>query len=481
MALGTTQRFTMLFCVCEVAFSIYYASVARALTGPGPGEFGNIAELQTALARLLKSGMADLSEESFDEETLDDDRPGSPAESIVLLKKDDLRAIDFRNSMRPWFRGAPWSSLRRQGVYRWLYWSIFNDHMPPPEQMPAAHQVTIDDALDQLQKRTGHFIPEGEGPQPLLLTLDPLNVSFRPLWWYLAVATINRYLESRLQTNYHTQRIKHQDLDFLLRIPQDWDSTSGLRPIVFIHGLGLGLLQYYTVLIDLFDSFPDRPILIPLQPQISQDIFHAHFLKPIPRRDIVPRYASLFTHLGWAAEPIEPASDDETLVADSPDLPTGVTLMSHSNGSYLHAWILKDHSALVDRSCFVDPVVFCSWEGDTCYNFLYRPCRTGIELIMRYFVGSEIGVANVLARHFDWSSNSLWYEEIPHAKDPSKALFVLGGKDDIINAPRVKKYLTSHGIKKGLFYDSAARHGESLIGGGEGYTKIIRWLKAQDE
>lgn len=53
---------------------------------------------------------------------------------------------------------------------------------------------------------------------------------------------------------------------------------------------------------------------------------------------------------------------------------------------------------------------------------------------MYYFVCSEIGVANFLHRHFDWSANSLWYEEIPHAKDPSKSMFVLGGKDFIVNS-----------------------------------------------
>ena len=37
--------------------------------------------------------------------------------------------------------------------------------------------------------------------------------------------------------------------------------------------------------------------------------------------------------------------------------------MSHSNGSFVHAWLLKAHPELFRRSCFVDPVTFCSWEG----------------------------------------------------------------------------------------------------------------------
>lgn len=53
---------------------------------------------------------------------------------------------------------------------------------------------------------------------------------------------------------------------------------------------------------------------------------------------------------------------------------------------------------------------------------------------MRYFVGTELGIANTIQRHFDWPSNSLWFEEIPNARDPKKTLVVLGGKDAILNA-----------------------------------------------
>lgn len=53
---------------------------------------------------------------------------------------------------------------------------------------------------------------------------------------------------------------------------------------------------------------------------------------------------------------------------------------------------------------------------------------------MRYFVGTEIGVANLLQRQYDWSSNALWYEEIPNARDYNKTFFVLGGKDIIVKA-----------------------------------------------
>ncbi|TFL05853.1 hypothetical protein BDV98DRAFT_560740 [Pterulicium gracile] len=477
-ALGTTQRTTFCLALCEAIFSAYYYHLERKVSAAGTFGPGNVAELQTIFTRLLKTGMANLPEEGYDEETLDTERPGSPAESITLLGNDDPRAVDFRHSIRAWFRNAPWSSLRRQGVTRWLYWTIFNDYMPSsPQQISSSHQAILDHTYDQLQKRTGYVIPEGEGSAPLLLTLDKMVVCFRPLWWYTALAVINRYLEYRLEKHYQTRRISHEGLDFLIRIPTQWNAQKGPTPILFIHGLGLGLLQYYTVFIELFGSFTDRPILIPLQPHISQDIFHPRYLTPLPRREAVKRYTSLITKLGWTSDIALGMGEDDSSFSVSG---RGVTVVSHSNGSYLHAWILKENPFMVSRSCFVDPVTFCGWEGELCYNFLYRPSRTGIELIMRYFVGTELGVANVLRRHFDWTSNSLFYEEIPHARDPQKALYVLGGQDDIVNSPRVKKYLTSHGIKKGIYYNPTARHGQALIGGGEGFPIILQWLRDED-
>lgn len=58
----------------------------------------------------------------------------------------------------------------------------------------------------------------------------------------------------------------------------------------------------------------------------------------------------------------------------------------------------------------------------------------GLELIMRYFVASELGICNLLRKHYCWTSNSLWFEEIPNATDPTKTLFMLGGKDNILNS-----------------------------------------------
>ena len=103
---------------------------------------------------------------------------------------------------------------------------------------------------------------------------------------------------------------------FLLRIPPGYDIERGPPPVVFIHGLGLGIVQYTRVLTHLLNHLPDQPLLIPLQPHISQDFFHPKHLQPIGRVELVESLHGLFVEFGW--------------VGDSSKRRQGVTILSHS-------------------------------------------------------------------------------------------------------------------------------------------------------
>ncbi|KAK7061796.1 hypothetical protein R3P38DRAFT_2831563 [Favolaschia claudopus] len=470
---GWRGKLFYVLALCEVLFSLYHQHLVSLVSVPWKHGSGNIAQLQIAFTRVLKSGLAVLPD---DGDLLDESRPASPAEPIIQLEASDPRGIEFRSVLRTWFGRAPWSSIRQREVKQWLYWSIFNKDLPEDHEMLPSHKSVLDETLESLEKRLGTKIPEGSNPaaSPIRMTLDKVCVYARPFFYYVLIFVVNWYLRSWYSKHWNLRHGSHKGLEYLVYIPENWDSVNGPRPTVFLHGLGLGLLQYYPVTRDLRLKFPDRPLLIPLQPHISQDIFHPSYLDPICRQDLADRLAGLMDELGWVDLPNK---DSDDLSKENAVVSPGVTMVSHSNGSYLHAWCLKQHPEIITRSCFVDPVTFCSWEGDACYNFLYRIPTTGFELIVSYFVGTELGVANLLRRHFDWSSNALWYEEIPNARDPSRTFFLLGGRDDIINAERVTKYLSSHGVRKGIWYDPNGLHGDALHSGGAGHTRVMQWLR----
>lgn len=110
---------------------------------------------------------------------------------------------------------------------------------------------------------------------------------------------------------------------YCIRIPETWDPVHGCRPIVLFHGLGMGLMQYKLLIYELLQNLSDRPIVIPLQPNISQDIFHPKFLKPMSRRKMTTCLSGLLRQLGWVSSKHRglPSSDSSS---------QGIVMLSHS-------------------------------------------------------------------------------------------------------------------------------------------------------
>lgn len=218
----------------------------------------------------------------------------------------------------------PWSSIRRQEMYTWIYWSVFN--APIPETIPPAHQSVLDEVLEMIHQRSGCQVLEGSsGVPPMRLTVDPIIARSRPLAWYGFVALANLFVRRNLQSCWSAQFGTYDGLDYMLRVPSDWNPETGPRPIVLLHGLGLGLTQYNLLLSHLLRTLPGVPLLVPLQPHISQDIFHPRYLEPPDRQEKARCVASLLEELGWV-DP-EDTADDK---AATPAPGRGVTVLSHS-------------------------------------------------------------------------------------------------------------------------------------------------------
>lgn len=113
----------------------------------------------------------------------------------------------------------------------------------------------------------------------------------------------------------------------MLYVPPDWKLSSGARPLLFLHGLGLGFAQYEAFVNKL--AHPDkttspassRPLLILLQPSISMNLFHPRHLKPPTRVETVSGIEALLHRYGWDKG--------------------GVDIVSHSMGTIIHGWIVK--------------------------------------------------------------------------------------------------------------------------------------------
>jgi len=135
---------------------------------------------------------------------------------------------------------------------------------------------------------------------------------------------------------------------YLVRVPEGWtadpNSVEASRPLLFIHGLGMGLAQYATLLnyFSIDKAIKDRPVMVLIQPSISMAFFSKGYLQP-------PDMQSSTVGIRRAAK--RHGFDK-----------SGMTVLSHSNGTIVHGWLIKEAPELCKRSCLVDPVTFCLWE-----------------------------------------------------------------------------------------------------------------------
>jgi hypothetical protein len=125
---------------------------------------------------------------------------------------------------------------------------------------------------------------------------------------------------------------------FLIRVSPFWNARGSSRPIVFIPGLGLGLIQYYPFLTDLLTTLPDRPLLILIQPHINQNVFHPRFLHPMGRHETAKCLIGLMSELGWVEGKTNGSESEEKeeIRVDfqygdmEGHVQQGVTMLSHS-------------------------------------------------------------------------------------------------------------------------------------------------------
>jgi pimeloyl-ACP methyl ester carboxylesterase len=219
--------------------------------------------------------------------------------------------------------------------------------------------------------------------------------------------------------------------------------TSKTRlPILFIHGIGVGLYPYTNFLREL--STRENKgcdgdvgiIALEIMP-ISSRITHSALEKDVMVREI----HTIIRHHGWAK----------------------FVLVSHSYGSIISTHLLKSPltAPAIGNVVLIDPVSFLLHLPDVAYNFTARQPVHANEHLLWYFGSKDIGVAHTLARRFFWSENIIWKEdlglEVEQWEGGRKVTVVFGGKDILVDTNTVGRYLVGASIKGPQISDKAIR------------------------
>ncbi|KAL8680854.1 MAG: hypothetical protein Q9186_002973 [Xanthomendoza sp. 1 TL-2023] len=341
---------------------------------------------------------------------------------------------DAESYLQGWFKGASPLEIRRENVKQFLCWSFLNKGdwglLDDPE---------LEDYADQLEIILGRKLPPGKGNATALrLTLDKVPMLHRPLIWYIVcVFTVDAithvYMMSqsfqfyRLPLKRFATVFPPQPLTLLAthttpaRTLSYWHRphTSKSRlPVLFIHGIGIGLFTYAHFLAQLNRKKDDQAdgetgvVAIEMMP-ISFRITHAALDQEEMRDEIL----KIVGKHGW----------------------TNFVLVAHSYGSVIATHLLHDQkiSSMIDSMLLVDPVSILLHLPDVAYNFTCRQPVEANEHQLYYFASMDMGVAHALSRRFFWQDNILWKHEL----GGRRVTIVLAGKDLIVNTHAVGQYL----------------------------------------
>ncbi|KAF2123921.1 hypothetical protein P153DRAFT_303194 [Dothidotthia symphoricarpi CBS 119687] len=354
-----------------------------------------------------------------------------------------------------WFLGARIGDIKRENVREFFEWALLNRETESEDEKKRRIQSHPDESRDEqeeldgyadgIQTMLGGKLEPGRGSaKSLRLTIDEVRMLHRPVIWYFAVLFVDTLTATRLRVNgfilYRTslssslsmippriaslatrQISSAPDLSYWYR-----PHTSKTRlPILFIHGIGIGLYPYVNFLSQIskddIQSADDGEVGV-IALEIMPICFH--ITKPILRSAEICRQVNII------------------LAQHGFDK---VVLASHSYGSVVSTHLLKDPTtaAKIGPIVFIDPVTFLLHLPDVAYNFTARTPRYTNELQLYYFASTDMMIAHTLARHFFWAHNILWKEDLHNRR----VTVSLGGRDLIVDTDTIGKYLNSTDLK----------------------------------
>ncbi|KAI0083186.1 hypothetical protein BDY19DRAFT_998779 [Irpex rosettiformis] len=354
--------------------------------------------------------------------------PLTRAERESLFAKCFATARDTE-SATGWFLFAPSHTICRDNVVEWLLWALYSS---PCDALVQDWEEELEGYVNTIEQLLGRKLEEGinKDIKCMKITLDPVISLHRPLLWYFIVAIVDSctatFLWSEGFTHYTQSRWYHY---FPPRLRSSFSKPSPhssisywyrphrsktKHPILFLHGIGIGLWPYTPFLSELIKSDPDVGIIVVENLPISMRISPP----PLTRIEMLEGLSSVLAFHSF----------------------TSYTVIGHSYGTVIAAHMLRSpaFSSHVASWILVDPIPFLLHQPSVAYNFVYRTPKTANEWQLWYFASRDPDIARTLARHFFWTENILWKEDLRGRK----VGVALSGRDQIVDAEKVRRYLT---------------------------------------
>ena len=338
---------------------------------------------------------------------------------------DDVNPYSF---LREWFSVPHLSHVSRMDLKMWLAWAVFDRQFE--EIVSPAAMSELEAMIADGERELGITVPltvSGEVVRPpaMRLNVDRVKADHRPLVYYIATGIMGFAGDAFLYfLGFRRERIG--PVFFWVRLASASRHSTGEfaidedTPLVFVHGVGMGLATYIPLLLKLSGPVRrpvNRTIILIELPHVSMKF----------NVDVVPRMDAI--------------AECTAIIMNRYNIHTPALWMAHSLGTFVFAAVQRLQPHLVAGVILVDPVCFLLWEPDLLRNFCYLNPETPMQIIQQYHISRELTISSYFHRHF-W-----WHECVQFAKNmPKHSLVFISENDVIYNTERVKRYLEKNGI-----------------------------------
>lgn len=308
------------------------------------------------------------------------------------------------------------SWLQRGNVEQWVahYW--FRGANPEDLEGRPRERQELGRLVDMVLESAGLMhLPRGRNPRVKCFRIfsDPLPVIHRPLFVYAGTSLLCPLctLQVMRLMGFHRERVgglAYWKRDQRKDVQADMDVTGNM-PLVFVHGLGVGLVPYYL-------------LIYRLSKRHSGELY-------------VPEFPFL------AMAPWESVPSAREVVAQLQDMlaangHTAAHFMGHSFGAVVIGWVMKMSPSSVIFTTLMEPAAFLMMKSECLSKVLYGPPKTCYEMLIRYCAFRELFTVNLLCRNFFWEQSTMWPEDI-HVP----AIIELAGSDHIVQSLFVRRLL----------------------------------------
>ncbi|ETS73156.1 hypothetical protein PFICI_15101 [Pestalotiopsis fici W106-1] len=374
--------------------------------------------------------------------------PLSSADRRALFLKCADHIPDLERYLRLWFLGADSLDIKRDNVHDFVLWAFFDT---VPERASQQDVFEAEELVDLLEDRLGRKLDAGRGKaRGLCLTIDAIETRYRSFIWYIIVGLVDLFTHfqfawlgfeyfaqprseafsvtpPRLQSLFASKQSASRQLSYWHRPHTAADKS----PVVFLHGIGIGLWTYVPFLSRIggnnTGSGDIGVIAIEILP-VSFRLTDA----PLSKLELLSQLDTILDSHEWG---------DFVLAGHS----YGTVLASHM----IHS---RTFNSRLQGVVLLDPVSIMLHLPDVAYNFTRRKPSRANEWQLWYFASMDPGVAHALARHFFWRENIIWKEELldrstnertrdSHGISTRKVAVCLSERDLIVDTLSVAEYL----------------------------------------